>query len=262
MSQLDTTVMGKSRDKTSRSPPSGQGGIQEDPKLERASDDERSTSEDVELDELTDDGLQDDEETGLTGRDKGKRKRKRRRNTLLDQRIAADLKITDEEKKEADQNVVKKGLINGLLIGLWYLFSLSISLVSFLYPLPKDSADRIQYNKWMFAPEHLNFHFPLFTTCAHMLVQFCLASIVLYFLPRFRPRYDSISNPQNTHSDADMQQHQTDSKKPLMTRMFYFTRVGPCGVATGLDIGLGNMSLQFITLTFYSRKFHFPALPC
>jgi solute carrier family 35, member C2 len=44
--------------------------------------------------------------------------------------------------------------------------------------------------------------------------------------------------------------------------MFYFTRVGPCGVATGLDIGLGNMSLQFITLTFYSRKFHFPALPC
>jgi hypothetical protein len=81
MNQLDTTVMGKSRDKTSRSPPSGQGGIQEDPKLERASDDERSTSEDVELDELSDDGLQDDEETGLTGKDKGKRKRKRRRNT-------------------------------------------------------------------------------------------------------------------------------------------------------------------------------------
>jgi solute carrier family 35 protein C2 len=132
VNQLDATAMAKSRDKTSRSPPSGQGGIQEDPKLERASDDERSTSEDVELDELSDDGLQDDEETGLTGKDKGKRKRKKRRNTLLDQRIAADLEITDEEKKEADQNVVKKSLINGLLIGLWYLFSLSISLVSSL----------------------------------------------------------------------------------------------------------------------------------
>lgn len=106
-----------------------QAGIPEDPKLERASDDDRSTSEDVELDELSDDGLQDDEETGLTGQDKSKRKRKKRRNTLLDQRIAADVKITDEEKKEADQNVLKKGLINGLLIGLWYLFSLSISLV-------------------------------------------------------------------------------------------------------------------------------------
>jgi len=104
----------------------------------------------------------------------------------------------------------------------------------------------------MFDPEHLNFHFPLFTTCAHMLVQFSLASSVLYFLPQFRPRYDSISNPNNTHSEEDMQQHQTDSKKPLMTRMFYFTRIGPCGVATGLDIGLGNMSLKFITLTFYS----------
>lgn len=37
-----------------------------------------------------------------------------------------------------------------------------------------------------------------------------------------------------------------------MTKMFYFTRIGPCGMATGLDIGLGNMSLKFISLTFYS----------
>ena len=39
-----------------------------------------------------------------------------------------------------------------------------------------------------------------------------------------------------------------------MTKMFYLTRIGPCGVATGLDIGLGNTSLQFITLTFYSKS--------
>jgi hypothetical protein len=96
------------------------------------SDEDRSASEDVELDDLSDeeDGLQDDEETGLTGKNKGRRKRKRRRNTLLDQRVAADVTITAEEKKEADQNVVKNLLINGLLIGLWYLFSLSISIVS------------------------------------------------------------------------------------------------------------------------------------
>ncbi|KAA8574141.1 hypothetical protein EYC84_005659 [Monilinia fructicola] len=49
-----------------------------------------------------------------------------------------------------------------------------------------------------------------------------------------------------------MAQHEVDMKKPLMTRMFYFTRIGPCGMATGLDIGLGNMSLKFITLTFYT----------
>jgi solute carrier family 35 protein C2 len=106
----------------------------------------------------------------------------------------------------------------------------------------------------MFDPEHLNFHFPLFTTCFHMLVQFCLASVVLFFFPRFRPRYDSLTNPHNTHSDADRLQHEEESKKPLMSRMFYFTRIGPCGLATGLDIGLGNMSLKFITLTFYSSS--------
>lgn len=37
-----------------------------------------------------------------------------------------------------------------------------------------------------------------------------------------------------------------------MTKWFYFTRIGPCGAATGLDIGLGNTSLKFITLTFFT----------
>lgn len=41
-----------------------------------------------------------------------------------------------------------------------------------------------------------------------------------------------------------------------MTKMFYLTRIGPCGAATGLDIGLGNTSLKFITLTFYSKRNH------
>ncbi len=105
----------------------------------------------------------------------------------------------------------------------------------------------------MFDPKHLDFHFPLFTTCFHMLVQFSLASLVLFFVPQFRPRYDSITNPHNTHiADGDFPQHEEDSKKPLMTKMFYLTRIGPCGMATGLDIGLGNMSLKFISLTFYS----------
>lgn len=30
------------------------------------------------------------------------------------------------------------------------------------------------------------------------------------------------------------------------------TKVGPCGIATGLDIGLSNLSLRTITLSFYS----------
>lgn len=35
-----------------------------------------------------------------------------------------------------------------------------------------------------------------------------------------------------------------------MAKFFYVTRLIPCGVATSLDIGLGNTSLKFITLTF------------
>lgn len=102
----------------------------------------------------------------------------------------------------------------------------------------------------MFSRDHLDFHFPLFTTCMHMIVQFFLASMVLYFFPRFRPRSDSISNP---HDHSHIRRDSAQAEKPLMTRMFYITRIGPCGIATGLDIGLGNMSLKTITLTFFSK---------
>lgn len=126
MNSLDATAHSKRVPRT----PAGGSRIQEEPKLGDGGDEDVSTSEDVELNELSEDeGLQDDEETGLTGKDKKRRRKRRRRNTLIDQRVAREIKITAEEKKEADQNVVKKSLVNGLLIGLWYLFSLSISIV-------------------------------------------------------------------------------------------------------------------------------------
>ncbi|KAI1503667.1 triose-phosphate transporter family-domain-containing protein [Biscogniauxia marginata] len=178
---------------------------------------------------FSDEDLHDDEEAGLTKADRRRKRDKRRRNTRLDQRIVRD-KITDEERKEADQNMVRKLTINAVLIGLWYLFSLSISL----------------YNKWMFDSSQLNFAFPLFTTAVHMLVQFCLASLVLYFVPSLRPT-GALHN-----SDLGRSRHETEPKQPIMTKMFYLTRIGPCGAATGLDIGLGNTSLKFITLTFYT----------
>lgn len=142
LSNLETSIASaKSKAKTAWSPiQPGKDSLQEERKLgdgahsvgDRHSDDERSTSVDMELEDLEEEeGLQDDEEAGLTGRDKGRRRDKRRRNTLLGQRVAPEVPITADEKKEADRNVVKKSLINGLLIGLWYLFSLSISIVGF-----------------------------------------------------------------------------------------------------------------------------------
>lgn len=193
------------------------------------SDDDRKISEETDADHYhkddsgdesySDEDLQDDEETGLTTKGKRRRQRKRQRNTQLDQRIAREKNnITAEERKEADKNVVKRLLINGSLILLWYLFSLSISL----------------YNKWMFSKDNLNFAFPLFTTSMHMVVQFILSGVVLYFVPSLRPN------------------HGHTSESSSMSKMFYVTRIGPCGAATGLDIGLGNTSLKFISLTFYT----------
>ncbi|KAI9720617.1 MAG: hypothetical protein M1812_002797 [Candelaria pacifica] len=203
----------------------------DDTMLDRSS---RSTSEDVELNSMSDDSA--DEEMGLTGKSRGDRRRKRRKYTQLDGRIAGESKVANDVHKQADQSVVRKSVVNAILIGSWYFFALSISL----------------YNKWMFSGDHLNFPFPLFTTSMHMLVQFFLSSCVLYFLPRFRPRHDSISNPHNLPKQQPTRADTIEAEKPLMTRFFYITRIGPCGAATGLDIGLGNMSLRFISLTFYT----------
>ncbi|KAL8725837.1 MAG: hypothetical protein Q9181_006269 [Wetmoreana brouardii] len=193
-----------------------------------------SASEDVEMERMpSDDGLTDDEETGLTGKDKRKRKRRRTLNTQLDERVAGTMGAPASGWSLADRNVIKASLVNALLIALWYLFSVSISV----------------YNRWMFGPKTLDFKFPLFTTCMHMAVQFLLACTVLYFLPHFRPRADSITNPKNHPPQPHREQSHS---KPLMTRLFYLTRIGPCGTATGLDIGLGNMSMRFVTLTFFT----------
>lgn len=109
------------------------------------SQDDLSPSDDV-LERMSeeDDEILDDEETGLTAADKGKRQGRRRRNTLLDERIAAsEVKITAEEQKLADQSVFRQSLINGFLIALWYFFSLTISLVSMSVYFLKISANDI-----------------------------------------------------------------------------------------------------------------------
>lgn len=108
---------------------------------ESSDEDSLRPGEVLDEDELTDEDLHDDEEAGLTGKDRRRKRRKRRRNQLLDQRIAKD-DISPEEKKEADRNVVRRLLINGVLIGLWYFFSLSISLVRTRHP-PLDCQGNI-----------------------------------------------------------------------------------------------------------------------
>lgn len=135
-----------------------------------------------------------------------------------------------------------------------YILSISMSVVSangLTTPPQVLLSDAKQYNKWMFSPGNLDFHYPLFTTACHMLVQFMLASLILFLFPRFRPQNGRIESP-DPERDA-RPSIPTDAAKPLMTWWFYLTRIASCGTVTGLDIGLGNTSLKFISLTFFSK---------
>lgn len=90
-----------------------------------------SASEDVEMERmLSDEALTDDEEAGLTRTDKRKRKRRKTINTKLDERVAGSIGASTSRWSLADRNVIKASLVNALLIASWYLFSVSISVVS------------------------------------------------------------------------------------------------------------------------------------
>lgn len=102
----------------------------------------------------------------------------------------------------------------------------------------------------MFDAKHLDFHFPLFTTSLHMLVQFCLSTVVLSFVTSLRP--SRLSQPYARLPDDPPGSDGVESRKagPVVTPSFWLTRLLPCGTATSLDIGLGNTSLRYISLTF------------
>ena len=209
--------------------------------------------------ESEDETLADDEETGLTEPERKQRTIRKSKSARLDAQVnsgAASIRsgiseasMGTTEEKLVKPTLIKNMVLNAVLIGLWYSFSISISV----------------YNKWMFSGDNLDFQFPLFTTSLHMIVQFSLANLVLYFMPQFRPWNSNatISDPHGA-SYSRLNQDETDdittpevsttkkSSQPLMTKWFYLTRIGPCGTATAMDIGLGNFSLRFISLTFFT----------
>ena len=128
---------GNSKGRTQGGKRSGRRRTPDDKRGIHSSDDELgsdfsslSTSDDVEMSQFASgDAMTDDEETGLTKKDKEHRKRKRRRNTRLDGRVAGNGQNSKNDQNSADRNVIKAMTINVLLILAWYLFSLSISIV-------------------------------------------------------------------------------------------------------------------------------------
>ena len=70
-----------------------------------------------------------DEETGLTGKERQKYLYRKRRRDALDSRIGGGGGISNEDARQADRNVARNIIFNAVLIGMWYIFSLSISIV-------------------------------------------------------------------------------------------------------------------------------------
>jgi solute carrier family 35 protein C2 len=92
-----------------------------------------TSSDDFELDDiLSDDGLEDDEETGLTSTDRRKRRKRKRRATMLDERVAPSLDTRQAEMRLASRSFWSAFIMNAVFILLWYLFSIAITVVSFL----------------------------------------------------------------------------------------------------------------------------------
>lgn len=168
----------------------------------------------------------------------------------------------EEKKRQWFRNV----LVSTVYVLLWYTFSVSLSV----------------YNKWMFSETGLDFNFPILTTSGHQLVQFLLASGVLFFtgkLGKSNKRYerladDDISDPiiaKDYDDDSSevirMETEPLDmgveeniiTSRPInktQTRLdwlkVYFISVVPCALASASDIGMGNVSFRFVTLTFYT----------
>jgi solute carrier family 35, member C2 len=122
---------GGPRRKSKRPTTSAHNGNKRSSESEDGSGGSMSASEVLEMDDLASDaGSEADEETGLTAKESKKYLQKQRQSVPLDARIAGNTTITKEAKKLADQHVLKDLLVNAMLIGLWYIFSLSISIVS------------------------------------------------------------------------------------------------------------------------------------
>lgn len=89
-----------------------------------------SSSEEHELGPLDSDvEMDDDEESGLSKHERRKFLKSKRQAHTLDARIAGTAGLSQDEVRQADQSVLRNLLINAALVGGWYFFSLSISIV-------------------------------------------------------------------------------------------------------------------------------------
>jgi len=92
------------------------------------------------------------------------------------------------------------------------------------------SAILSSYNKYVFGEDHMNFPCPLLLTSIHFSIQWTFSHVACACFPE-----------------------QLGAKRvDTMTWKEWAWISIPCGLTTALDVGLSNLSLKYITLTFYT----------
>lgn len=102
-------------------------------------------------------------------------------------------------------------------------FEDGVAIVSYIALWYGFSISLSVYNKWLFSAEGVDFNYPIFSTSLHQFVQFGVA----YLVRRYRG--DQVA-AENWDLGAIM----------------------PCALASAGDIGMGNLSLRTVTLSFYT----------
>jgi len=92
------------------------------------------------------------------------------------------------------------------------------------------SAILSSYNKYIFGEDHMNFPCPLLLTSIHFSIQWVFSHVACMCFP------------------VELGTKRVDT----MTWKEWAWISIPCGVTTALDVGLSNLSLKYITLTFYT----------
>lgn len=157
-----------------------------------------------------------------------------------------------QEKRRA---WIRNGLISSVFVLLWYAFSVTLSV----------------YNKWMFSENGLNFNFPVLTTSGHQFVQYLLATGLLLITGKLNKennfqKLDDFETLNLRAKDEDEEETtrmvgETTSEEPTQGPRvesrwewfkLYLISIVPCAIASASDIGMGNVSLRFVTLTFYT----------
>ena len=96
----------------------------------------------------------------------------------------------------------------------------------------------------------LDFKFPIIITSFHQLCLCILSCVVLYLKPNLRPLHTTnVSTPTSTNGISG-QTIGEFLQSLLMDFPIYIRQIFPCSIASAGDIGLSNVSISLITLSY------------